>query len=89
MIAHAVTITDTPTLIAEVSGASIVPNSILVHSLAGNDTVYLGGSDVATTNGFPLDPGATLGWDLVGEEIYGVVASGTAEVRVLRRGRGA
>lgn len=47
-------------------------------------TVYLGGSDVTTANGLPIaagswSPGYTLS---MADTRYGIVASGTADVRV-------
>lgn len=49
---------------------------------AEGDTVFVGNDAVATTDGFPLGPG--ISFDLApGEELYGVVASGTVDVRVL------
>lgn len=57
----------------------------------GASTVYVGGSDVTTSNGFPVAAGAA--WYppqplAAGERVYGIVASGTVEVRVLRLGVG-
>lgn len=55
----------------------------------GAVTVYVGGSDVTTANGAPIPAGS---WgpafnDInTNEGVYGVVASGTAEVRVLEQG---
>ena len=54
---------------------------------AGAVTVYLGKSDVTTANGVPLAAGAywseSLGTD---SALYGIVASGTCEVRVRETG---
>lgn len=54
---------------------------------AGAVTVYLGKSDVTTSTGVPLAAGAywseTLDADSV---LYGIVASGTCEVRVRETG---
>lgn len=57
----------------------------------GASTVYVGGSDVTTANGYPVAAGAS--WYppqplAAGERVYGIVASGTVEVRVLRLGVG-
>lgn len=55
----------------------------------GAATVYLGGSDVTTSNGFPM-PGGTYGPSVEladpGEGVYGIVAAGTVEVRVFEVG---
>ena len=54
---------------------------------AGAATVFVGGSGVTTSNGFPLAAAGTLSIDLAaGEEIYGIVATGTVAVSVLCQG---
>lgn len=55
---------------------------------AGAAIVYVGGSDVTTANGYPVGagsygPGVELAVD---ESLYGIVASGTCDVRVLEVG---
>lgn len=54
----------------------------------GAVTVYLGGSDVTTSNGAPVAAGAWgPSFDLEGQHpLYGIVASGTAEARVIETG---
>lgn len=54
----------------------------------GSATVFLGGADVTTANGFPLAAGTSMSIsDLeLGDELYGRVASGTVEVRVFEVG---
>lgn len=51
-------------------------------------TVYMGGSNVTTANGVPVAANSWApGVDLSGADaVYGIVASGTAEVRVLEAG---
>lgn len=54
----------------------------------GAGTIYLGGSDVTTSNGVPV-PSATWGpafdlWPL--DALYGIVASTTSEARVVETG---
>lgn len=51
-------------------------------------TVYMGGSDVTTANGAPVAASSWApGMDLTsGDIVYGIVATGTAEVRVLEVG---
>jgi hypothetical protein len=61
--------------------------SLAVYN-AGSATVYVGGSDVTTANGIPV---AATSWgpgmDLKpGDALYGIVASGTHEVRVIESG---
>lgn len=51
-------------------------------------TVYVGGADVSTANGFPVaasavSPAFGLG---EGEAIYGIVAADTAAIRVIETG---
>lgn len=48
--------------------------------------MYVGGSDVTTTNGFPVAAGASMAFDLEGEDIYAVVATGTGTAYVIERG---
>jgi hypothetical protein len=54
----------------------------------GAATVFIGPSGVTTSNGFPLAPGAAFCDDAntrsgAAQAYYGIVATGTAEVRVL------
>lgn len=50
----------------------------------GAVTVYLGGSAVTSSTGFPLEAGDTLPLDLGNDIIlYGITASGSADVRTL------
>ena len=53
----------------------------------GAAIVYLGGSGVTTAAGFPLAVGGQVSMDAdAAEGLYGIVASGTVEVRVLEVG---
>lgn len=76
-----VTVTTTPTVIVGMgSWAAVIENNSSV-------TVYVGGSDVNTTDkGFPLGAGKSLPVDTIGfrAELYAVVASGTAVLDRLR-----
>jgi len=50
----------------------------------GAQTLYIGGSDVTVANGFPIEPGEAYPVDVnEGAILYGIVASGTASVKVL------
>ncbi len=50
-------------------------------------SVFLGGSTVATTDGFELTAGSQVTVELAGGELlYGIVASGTQSTHVLRSG---
>ena len=69
--------------------ATALPASALANRRAliirnnGSATVYLGAAGVTTASGFPLDPGQSLALEIGTLAIYGRVASGTVEVRVL------
>jgi hypothetical protein len=60
-------------------------NIAIYNNDAATTTVYIGGSDVTTTNGFPLTTSCpAISLDLDNTVImYGIVASGTADVRTL------
>jgi hypothetical protein len=63
-----------------------VPISVIIWNPTGQ-TVYLGGRDVTTANGFPITAGSfSPAIDLVGEHLYAVVAATTQAVNVLGRG---
>ena len=76
-----VTVGTTATLLA---GADNINRLIYVHALT-NTTVYLGGSNVTTSNGFVLekDDGYLSLTIPIGETVYAVVATGTEVVSVL------
>ena len=63
--------------------ATAFDQSVYLHN-SGGGIVYLGGSNVSTTNGYELDNGEKLSI-MVGdhEALYGVTASGTNVVGVL------
>lgn len=62
--------------------------TVNVQNPAGGATVFLGGSDVTTSDyGYSLAAGGEVAVELLkGEALYGVVASGTTTVNVLRIG---
>jgi hypothetical protein len=76
-----VTVGTTATLLA---GADNINRQIYIHALS-NTSVYLGGSDVTTSNGFVFekDDGYLSLTIPIGETVYAVVASGTEVVSVL------
>ena len=62
-------------------------NSNLFRNKHATASVFLGPSTVTTANGFELAAGEAVSVDLRGGEIlYGIVATGTATVHVLRAG---
>lgn len=83
-----VSVTTTPTAINSTADTGGIMGQ---SSLAYNDgavTVYLGGSNVTTANGYPFPAGASLTIDAVSGDdvVYGVVASGTCNVRLVTLG---
>lgn len=51
---------------------------------SGGSTVYVGGPDVTTANGYAVAAGTAVSIDLApGDVLYGIVASSTQAVRVL------
>lgn len=78
-----VTNTATPLVAADASDTT-TGNSLAIQN-TGASTVYIGGPSVTTGSGYPLAAGGQIGADLApGEDLYGVVASGTVTVAVLR-----
>lgn len=73
-----------PTKLTAVGAVDNVTGNTLCLQNIGSEMVRLGGSDVATANGWPLPAGATLILD-VAEDLYGVVDAGVAgQIAVLR-----
>lgn len=61
--------------------------SVLVQAPAGS-ALFVGGSAVTSSTGFPIPAGATLSVDLPGpnDQLFGILASGTGTASVLRTG---
>ena len=59
----------------------LFPESVYLHSASG--TLYIGGADVTTANGYRLDNGDKLTLDNHDNPIYAVTSSGTATLYVL------
>lgn len=53
------------------------------NEASGGNTVYLGASNVTTTTGFPLLPQEAMEIPSGPTVIYGIVATGTGNVRAL------
>jgi hypothetical protein len=80
MIAKAVSVTTSPTLIVP---ADNIPRTVYIHN-GGGAKVYLGGADVSTANGFHLGNGESQDIFIpTNEKLYSVVASSTNTVNVL------
>jgi hypothetical protein len=84
----AVSVTTSATRLDTAGGASGPAGSAIAVYNNGASTVYLGGASVTTSSGFPLAAGASFAVDLKenGDVLYGIVASGTVEVRTLELG---
>lgn len=79
------TVTVNTTALALPATALAGRQSVAIRLNLTTDTIFIGGSDVNITNGFPLDssvPAITLDVD-DSVTVYGIMASGTADVRVL------
>jgi hypothetical protein len=83
MISASVTVGTTPTLLV---AAGLGTRTVYVHVI-GNATVYLGGATVTTATGTATQKHTTpLPIELrAGQALYGIVASSTEDVRVLRQ----
>lgn len=82
----------TPTLLFDSAGASGGPGDVSDSSVGvlndGGTTVYVGGADVTTADGFPVTVGGppfTMSRMAAGHDLYGVVAAGSENVRVIRQ----
>jgi hypothetical protein len=59
--------------------------SVLVQVPTGGSAVFVGGAAVTAANGISVGAGETFSLDLrPGDGLYGITASGTQAVRVLR-----
>ena len=82
MISTSITVETTPTLL--VAGA-VGFRTIYLH-VEGNSPVYVGGATVTTATGTATEKHTTPVPFVLksGDSLYGIVTSGTADVRVLR-----
>jgi hypothetical protein len=81
-----VTVTTAATRLDAPVAYDISPLSVLIRN-RGTVASYLGGSDVTSNNGYQLDPGETISFDLIpGEALYAITASGTAVHHVIQTG---
>jgi hypothetical protein len=74
----AVSVATSATLITPKDSAR---RSVVIYN-NGSADVFLGGSGVTTATGLVLDPGGSFTDDVSISAWYGIVASGTVEVRV-------
>lgn len=72
-------VTTTRQLIVPVDGSA---QEVLVHSAGG--TVYIGGSDVTTDNGYRMDVGDKETFTVhPGDTLYGITNAGTTQIMML------
>lgn len=81
-----VSVTTSATLLSSAETDDRAGSSLALTN-GGDAAVFLGASGVTTGTGFGLAAGASMALDLQpGESLYGIVASGTQAVSVLRTG---
>lgn len=86
---QAVSVTSTATQLNQEDTAGRYSESCIIvrNPSAVAEDLYLGGADVTTTNGIQVGPGTTTEpMPLYGGDLYGVVATGPIDVRVLEFG---
>jgi hypothetical protein len=88
VVAASVTVATTATLLSASSETDHASGqSVMVKVPTGGATVYIGGSGVTSAAGFPVAAGEATAFDLSPEDaLYGITASGTQAVNVLRTG---
>ena len=59
----------------------LFPEAVYLHSASG--TIYVGGADVTTANGYRMDNGDKLTIDNHDNPIYAITSSGTATLYVM------
>jgi hypothetical protein len=82
MISATITVATTPTLLV---AAATGTRTIYLHVI-GNTAVYIGGASVTTAAGLATEKHTSPILIILrdGDTLYGIVQSGTADVRVLR-----
>ena len=82
----AVSVTSTATVLNTSETDQLPRYSVAVYNSSAV-TVYVGGSAVTTSTGFPVAAAGSFSVDLDrGEGLWGIVATGTASVVVLSQG---
>lgn len=84
MISTSVSVTASATELFLGGGTVNDPFSGLIRVPEGGTTIYVGGSAVTTATGVPLYAGESLPLDEVSEKLYGITATGTQVVNVLK-----
>lgn len=86
---RAVTVTTTATRLDTADETDSYGGSVIAIYNLSASTVYVGGSDVTTANGFPVEASTgkfSVDSQVTTDALYGIVATGTAEVRVFEQG---
>lgn len=82
MISQSYSVTDTRQVVVSADNQ----NRTIYFQITGNGTAYLGGSDVTSSNGIPMDKHESFHEIFVpiGEKLYAVCASGVTDtLRIL------
>lgn len=84
-VATKVSVTTAATaLIPAALGIAGDPADVVISIPTGGQTVYVGGADVDSTNGFPLpSPQTPLTFRIKNGRLYGIVTATTQNVNVL------
>jgi hypothetical protein len=82
MISATITVATTPTLLV---AAATGTRTIYLH-VTGNTAIFIGGANVTTATGTATEKHTTPIPIILrdGDSLYGIVASGTVDMRVLR-----
>lgn len=85
IVSTRVTVTTSPTVLSDpVYGSLADPIGAVVKNIGGS-SVFLGGAGVTAAAGLELAPGESLNVDLMaGDVLYGITASGTNAVAVMK-----
>ena len=85
--AERVTVDTTSGGVLIAQGPSVSKSHRLNVRNRGSVAVYVGPSGVTSSTGYQLDPGEQIGLELAaGETLYGITASSSAAVHVLKAG---
>lgn len=87
ILSSRVTVAATPTMVVDTfrGGNEFRDSTSSSVKNAGGASVYLGGAAVSAADGFELAPGQVITIDHVaGDDLYGITASGTVIVHVMR-----
>jgi hypothetical protein len=67
--------------------AGVGPSGSFAIRNAGTATIYLGGPNVTTSSGIPIEVGETFTADLApNDALYGIAAAGSHDCRIMQLG---